>query len=126
MHWLRTGQDGTIVAFAPSAPKLSESTVAVRLQAVLSFYRYQALNGVPATVALTQRIHRSSPQFRPLLEHVARRRGPWLVEDVERTPRWLHTARPGDPPSVVRQDGLLITLRVTDSSILPWDHPGTS
>jgi site-specific recombinase XerD len=75
VHWLRTGDDGTIVAFAPSAPKLSESTVAVRLQAVLSFYRYQALNGVPAAVALTQRIHRSSPQFRPLLEHVARRRG---------------------------------------------------
>ncbi len=70
VHWLRTGEDGTLVAFAPSAPKLSESTVAVRLQAVLSFYRYQALNGVPAAVALTQRIHRSSPQFRPLLEHV--------------------------------------------------------
>jgi site-specific recombinase XerD len=75
VHWLRTGEDGTIVAFAPSAPKLSESTVAVRLQAVLSFYRYQALNDVPAAVALTQRIQRSSPKFRPLLEHVARRRG---------------------------------------------------
>ena len=67
VHWLRMGEDGTIVAFAPSAPKLSESTVAVRLQAVLSFYRYQALNGVPAAVALTQRIHRSSPGSAVLL-----------------------------------------------------------
>src|SRR5450755_1773421 len=24
VHWLRTGEDGTIVAFAPSAPKLSD------------------------------------------------------------------------------------------------------
>ena len=87
VHWLRTGDDGTVVSLVPSASKLADSTVAVRLQAVLSFYRYQALNGVPAAAALTQRMHRSAGQFQPLLEHVARRRGRPVQTVRVRAPR---------------------------------------
>lgn len=47
--------------------------------------------------------------------------GPWVLEDVERTPRWLVTAKPGDDPSVVREDGLLVNLAITTNEIVPWD-----
>jgi hypothetical protein len=52
---------------------------------------------------------------------VLRASGPWVLEDVERTPRWLATAKPGDDPSVVREDGLLINLAITSSEIHQWD-----
>ncbi len=47
--------------------------------------------------------------------------GAWVLEDVERTPRWLATAKPGDDPTAVRQDGLLINLAITTSEIQQWD-----
>jgi hypothetical protein len=47
--------------------------------------------------------------------------GPWMLEDVERTPRWLATAKPGDDPSVVREDGLLVNLAITQNTIERWD-----
>jgi hypothetical protein len=47
--------------------------------------------------------------------------GPWVLEEVERTPRWLATAKPGDDPTVVREDGLLINLAITTNEIQPWD-----
>jgi hypothetical protein len=47
--------------------------------------------------------------------------GPWVLEDVERTPRWLVTAKPADDPSVIREDGLLINLAIAANEIVPWD-----
>jgi len=47
--------------------------------------------------------------------------GPWVLEDVDRTPRWLATAKPGDDPGLVREDGLLINLAITTNQIVPWD-----
>jgi hypothetical protein len=47
--------------------------------------------------------------------------GPWVLEDIERTPRWLATVTPGEDPGVVREDGLLINLAVTTNEIVPWD-----
>jgi hypothetical protein len=47
--------------------------------------------------------------------------GPWVLEDVERTPRWLTTAKPGDDPSAVREDGLLVNLAITQNTIERWD-----
>lgn len=37
--------------------------------------------------------------------------GPWVLQDIERTPRWIRTAKPDDALSLVREDGLLITSR---------------
>ncbi len=50
--------------------------------------------------------------------------GPWVLQDIERTPRWLRTAKPDDPPDLVREDGLLINLAITSNAIVPWDRPG--
>jgi hypothetical protein len=47
--------------------------------------------------------------------------GPWVLEDVERTPRRLTTAKPGDDPSVVREGGLLVNLAITQNTIERWD-----
>jgi hypothetical protein len=47
--------------------------------------------------------------------------GPWVLEDIERTPRWLATAKPGDDPSEVREDGLVINLAIATNEIVPWD-----
>jgi hypothetical protein len=47
--------------------------------------------------------------------------GQWMLDDVERTPRWLATAKPDDDPTAVREDGLLITLSITTSEIQQWD-----
>jgi hypothetical protein len=47
--------------------------------------------------------------------------GPWVLEDIERAPRWLETAKPDDSPSVVREDGLLINLEITTNEIVPWN-----
>jgi hypothetical protein len=50
--------------------------------------------------------------------------GPWVLEDVQRTPRWLRTAQHADPLDAICEDGLLITLAVSSSAILPWNHSG--
>lgn len=50
--------------------------------------------------------------------------GPWVLEDVQRTPRWLPTAQPADPLDAICEDGLLMTLAVSSSSILPWSRSG--
>jgi hypothetical protein len=47
--------------------------------------------------------------------------GPWVLDDVERTPRRLATAKPGDDPTAVREDCLLINLAITTSEIQQWD-----
>ncbi len=50
--------------------------------------------------------------------------GPWVLQDIERTPRWLRTAKPRDALSAVREGGLLINVAITSHAIVPWDRPG--
>jgi hypothetical protein len=45
--------------------------------------------------------------------------GPWVLEDVERTPRWLRTLKPEDPLDMVREDGRMINLAITTNEIAP-------
>jgi integrase len=47
----------------------------VRLRAVLSFYTYHQLNGVDIGRDLHRIVHGRSGSYKPLLEHVARRKG---------------------------------------------------
>jgi hypothetical protein len=46
--------------------------------------------------------------------------GPWVLKDIERTPRWLATAKPGEDPSLVRDVGLLVNLAITQNTIERW------
>jgi len=73
LGWLRTGEPPRVVALRPAPPRLSESTIALRLAAVLSFYRYQHFNGVDAAAGLYEAVARHGRGYRPFLEHVARR-----------------------------------------------------
>lgn len=52
---------------------------------------------------------------------VLRPSGPWVLEDIERTPRWLATAKPNDDPRTVHEDGLLINLAITANEIEEWN-----
>ncbi len=75
----------------------------------------------PATVRGVVRRIRTVAYARAERDSVLLPFGPWALEDVERTPRWLATAQPGDDPGVVREDGLLINLAITTNEIVPWD-----
>jgi hypothetical protein len=75
----------------------------------------------PATVHGVVRRIRTVASARTNRDGVLQPFGQWALEDIERTPRWLATAKPGDDPEVVREDGLLINLAITTNEIVPWD-----
>jgi hypothetical protein len=75
----------------------------------------------PANVAGVVRRIRTVAYARAERDGVLLPFGPWVLEDIERTPRWLATAKQGDDPRVVREDGLLINLAITTNEIVPWD-----
>jgi integrase len=74
LTWLRSGDDPGVSSIEPRAARFAESTIANRLHAVMSCYRFHELNGVPLAGEL-YRIIRGGSRYKPLLEHVARRRG---------------------------------------------------
>jgi site-specific recombinase XerD len=55
--------------------RASDATVAVRVRAVLSFYRYHAATGVGSGTSLVETITARSSERLSLLEHIARRHG---------------------------------------------------
>ena len=55
--------------------RFAESTISARLGAVLSCYDYHVLNGVDVGRDLHRITHRGGGRYKPLLEHVARRKG---------------------------------------------------
>lgn len=67
----------------------------------------------PATVTGAVSRIRTVAYARAEQDGVLRPFGRWVLEDIERTPRWLPTARPGEDSGVVRADGLLINLAIT-------------
>jgi hypothetical protein len=75
----------------------------------------------PATVTGVVRRIRTVAYARAERDGVLLPFGRWVLEDIERTPRWLATAKPGEDPGVVREDGLLINLAITANAIMPWD-----
>ena len=46
LAWLRTGDGPQVASIEPRPARFAESTIAARLQAVMSCYRYHELNGV--------------------------------------------------------------------------------
>jgi integrase len=74
LTWLRTGNDPEVTSIEPRPARFAESTIAVRLRAVLSCYDYHRLNGVDVGRDLHRITHVRS-RYQPLLEHIARRKG---------------------------------------------------
>ena len=75
LAWLRCGDTPQLASIERREPRFSEETIAVRLQAVASFYRYQHFNGVEMASRLYERVFAPGRAFRPMLEHLARRSG---------------------------------------------------
>jgi len=75
LGWLRTGDLPALVSIERRSARFSEGTIALRLQAVCSFYRYQHFNGVEAASRLYERVFSGRHPYKPMLEHLARRRG---------------------------------------------------
>jgi integrase len=75
LGWLRTGDSPALVSIERRQSRFIEGTIALRLQAVCSFYRYQHFNGVEAASRLYERVFSGRHPYKPMLEHLARRRG---------------------------------------------------
>ncbi len=76
LAWLRSGDGLRVVSIERRASQFAESTIAARLQAVMSCYRYHYFNGVAFGGDLVRLVNgRGGGGYRPMLEHVARRAG---------------------------------------------------
>lgn len=97
LGWLRTGDEPRLASIEHRPARFGEGTVAARLQAVSSFYRYHHFNGVEAVSRLYERVFSGRHPYKPMLEHLAARRGhEQRVVRVTRTgPRNPPTLTPG-------------------------------
>jgi integrase len=75
LGWLRTGDTPVVSSIVARHARFSERTIALRLNAVSAFYRYQHYNGVGIAGQLYERVFGARGRYRPFLEHVARRNG---------------------------------------------------
>jgi integrase len=75
LTWLRAGDEPEVVSIERRPARFAESTIAARLRAVISCYDYHLLNGVDVGRDLHRIAHRGGGRYKPLLEHVARRKG---------------------------------------------------
>jgi len=75
LGWLRTGDGPQVVSIERRPARFAESTIAARLQAVMSCYRYHQFNGVELGEDLVRLAHGRGGGYKPMLEHLARRTG---------------------------------------------------
>jgi integrase len=75
LTWLRSGDRPEVTSIERRPARFSESTIAVRLAAVISCYDFHLLNGVDVGRDLHRITHRGGGRYKPLLEHIARRKG---------------------------------------------------
>lgn len=94
--WLRTGLVSAVAPIAvdgAGAALLAEASVAARLAAVVSFYRFQHdVHGRGAALARASLRSVKSGRYRPMLAHLDGRR------DRRASPLSLRAATPGPPP----------------------------
>jgi integrase len=103
LGWLRTGDSPAVVSIERRPARFSEGTVALRVQAVCSFYRYHHYNGVETASRLYERVFSRGRAYKPMLEHIARRRG------YERSVVRVSRPRPSTPPTLTpEQVGLIL------------------
>ncbi|MGW6505889.1 tyrosine-type recombinase/integrase, partial [Nonomuraea angiospora] len=72
---LRRGTVGVSVFPSAEVRAAAESTIAVRVRAVMGFYRYQADAGVGVAERLYETVRTRPGSYLPFLEHIARRDG---------------------------------------------------
>lgn len=75
LTWLRAGDAPGVVSIERRAARFAESTIAARLRAVISCYDYHVLNGLDVGRDLHRITHHGGSRYKPLLEHIARRKG---------------------------------------------------
>jgi len=75
LTWLRTGDEPEVTSIGRRPARFAESTIAARLAAVISCYDYHVLNGLDVGRDLYRITHRGGSRYKPLLEHIARRKG---------------------------------------------------
>src|SRR5487761_1495994 len=75
LAWLRSGDGPQVVLIGPRPPRFAESTISTRLRAVTSCYRFHELNGVALGGDLVRVVQGGRAVYKPMLEHVARRKG---------------------------------------------------
>jgi integrase len=102
LGWLRTGDSPVVTSIERRAARFSEGTVALRVQAVCSFYRYHHYNGVETASRLYERVLSRGRAYKPMLEHLARRRG------YERSVVRVSRPRPAAPPTLTPEQVALI------------------
>ena len=103
LGWLRSGDEPGLASIERRPARFSEGTVALRLQAVCSLYRYHHFNGVEAASRLYERVFTGRHAHKPMLEHLARRRG------YERRVVRVSRPRPATPPTLTpEQVGLIL------------------
>src|SRR4051794_38250328 len=103
LGWLRTGDSPAVTSIERRWARFSDGTVALRVQAVCSFYRYQHYNGVETASRLYERVFSRGRAYKPMLEHLARRRG------YERSVVRVSRGRPAIPPTLTPgQVGLIL------------------
>jgi site-specific recombinase XerD len=75
LAWLRSGDGPDVTSIVARPSQFAESTIATRLRAVTSCYRFHELNGVRLGEDLVRLAHGARAAYLPMLEHVARRQG---------------------------------------------------
>ena len=75
LSWLRSGDGPQVTSIVARPARFAESTIATRLRAVTSCYRFHELNGVALGGDLVRLVRGARPAYQPMLEHLARRRG---------------------------------------------------
>jgi site-specific recombinase XerD len=75
LSWMRSGDGPQVTSIVARPARFAESTIATRLRAVTSCYRFHELNGVELGGDLVRLARGARAAYRPMLEHVARRRG---------------------------------------------------
>ena len=87
LAWLRSGDGPDVMSIVARPARFAESTVATRLRAVTSCYRFHELNGVGLGGDLVRLVRGARAAYLPMLEHVARRRGRQRAVVRVRTPQ---------------------------------------
>ena len=72
---MRTGDGPQVASIEHRRARFAESTITARLGAVVACYDYHVFNGVDVGRDLHRITHRGGGRYKPLLEHVARRKG---------------------------------------------------
>lgn len=72
---LRTGDGPQVPSIEPRESRFAESTISTRLRAVTSCYRFHEMNGVSLGGDLVRVVHGGRAACKPMLEHVARKKG---------------------------------------------------